>query len=121
MEANFRGFWDMAKPNNERRKHSRQELPCPITLHCDGQTPCRSTAFNISNGGVFLTLPTAALPQRECEVEILFSVPRSTPNTYMLEEFTCKAKVIRHQPLADDAQAGLALQFLSPQPLMLDT
>ena len=75
---------------------------------------------NISDGGAYLVVPTDALLSRGCEVDISFSVPRTTPNTYMLEDFACKAKVVRHQRLTEGDRRGMALQFDKPKQLVLE-
>ena len=112
----------MKGSKSERRKHTRVAIPCLIKLvNLDGRTFQDANAENISDGGAFLTVPVDALPPFDTELEVAFSLPRSTPNTYMLEDFVCKARVVRHQPMAESNRAGLALQFNKKQRLMLET
>ncbi len=111
----------MATRRQERRKHRRAKLPCPLILRDrDGNVLAKTRAENISDGGVFLTMPIDSLPRFGNELNLSFSVPRSTPNTYMLEEFKCRGKVVRQQPLTDTDRAGMGLQFNKPLPLMLE-
>ena len=111
----------MAMPNKERRKYRRTDLVCPITLRDrDGNVLAKTRAENVSDGGVFLTMPIDSLPRFGNELDLSLSVPRSTPNTYMLEEFKCKGKVVRQQPLVDTDRAGMGLKFDKPLPLMLE-
>ena len=51
---------------------------------------------------------------------ISFAVPRSTANTYMLEDFSAQARVLRHQPLRNADLAGVAVQFVQPIDLGLE-
>ena len=76
--------------------------------------------INISDGGLLVALPSDALPAVGTKVNITFSVPRSTPNTYMLEKFACSAMVVRHDPFDDEKLTGVALRFDQPVDLMLE-
>ena len=111
----------MASRKQERRVHRRWELTCPIVvLDAKGKVLFKTRAVNVSDGGAYCTrgvdnLASGSLPQR---VGIRLSVPRSTRNSFMFEEFQGAARVIRTEPLIDAARAGMALQFL--QPLSLD-
>ena len=91
-----------------------------IVIDTEGNILHKTKSENLSDGGVFLTIPINALPNFGAELNVCFSVPRSTPNTYMFEEVSCKAKVVRHQPLVDRDLAGMGLQFTSNQNLMLE-
>jgi len=111
----------MSKSRKERRKHPRFDLSCPIRIEGDaGNALHRTRALNVSDGGVFVAVPIDALPPFGSELNVQFSVPRTTPNTYMLEEFSSRAKVVRHQPMKDSRQAGLAMRFAEPLELMLE-
>ena len=67
-----------------------------------------------------LAVPLEEIPPTDVVVSLKFTIPRETPNTYMLEEFCTQGKVLRHEPLNDDAQAGVAVQFLRPIELGLE-
>ncbi len=111
----------MAAIRTERRTHQRAAVPCVITLEdSEGNVLHRTKAHNLSDGGVFLAMPIDVLPHFGAELNLSFSVPRTTSNTYMLEQFNCKARIVRHQPLVDCDTAGMGLQFTKPQDLMLE-
>jgi hypothetical protein len=113
----------MAFRKQERRIHRRWELTCPVTVLNDaGKVLFKTRAVNISDGGAYCTvgvddLPANSLPPK---LGIRFSVPRSTRNSFMFEEFQSEARVIRTEPLVDAAQAGMAIQFLQPVSLDLN-
>ncbi len=105
----------------ERRKHRRFELSCPIRLIDDaGGTVAAARTLDISDGGVFIPLPPDSLPKCRKALKVGLSVPRQTANTFMLEEFSCEGRVLRHQPLADGRSAGVAIQFAKPMKLSLE-
>ena len=105
----------------EKRKHPREVLSCPISLYTQGgELVAQGKTHDISDGGALLPLAVENLPKIEQMTNGAFSVPRSTTCTYMLEDFACDAKVVRHQPMLDDAMAGVALQFETPQDLSLE-
>jgi hypothetical protein len=60
------------------------------------------------------------VPRVNERVRVVLAVPRSTPNTYMLEEVSCEATVVRHQPLEDNSVVGVAIRFQPPQDLGLE-
>ena len=110
----------MPKSGIERRRHRRVELPCPVTiLSHGGQAVHKTHAQNISDGGLFVTVPLTALPQFGGEFDVELSIPRTTPNTHMLEQVTFRVKVVRQQPMTDYQIAGMALKFAAPSDLML--
>ena len=111
----------MARRASERRRHKRLELKCPITMAAAAGEPIgRSRTANISDGGALVYLPAGELPACGSEVDLAISVPRRTANTYMLEEFASRAKVLRHQPPGDDPAAAVAFQFAEPLALGLE-
>ena len=110
----------MGKKKAERRRHKRQDLACPVTLKVEpDQTPARGKTANISDGGALLPVPDGPPPPVGATVSVKLGIPRTTLNTYMLEEFTCRALVLRHQAV-DGGPFALALQFLHPLDLMLE-
>ena len=107
--------------STEKRKHPRAVLSCPISLFTQaGELVVQGKTHDISDGGALLPAPVEKLPRIDQMTNVAFSVPRSTTCTYMLEDFSCEAKVVRHQPMLDDSMAGVALQFEVPQDLGLD-
>jgi len=111
----------MAK-KDERRKHERYDVPCPITISGEGGLVVTGKTWNVSDGGIFLPGPLQTLPACGAEIEVRFSVPRSTPNSYMLEEFHTPARVLRHQPAgkSKDDNIGVAMVFLKPLDLKIE-
>jgi hypothetical protein len=97
----------------ERRRHKRQALACPVIVASPhGRVLGQTKAINLSDGGVYIPLPLDSVPTPSSRVKLVISVPRTTANTYMLEEFNCSARVLRHHPLLDEKLAGVALQFV---------
>jgi len=107
--------------NPERREHKRYDLPCPIVVSdAQGNELARQKTCNVSNGGAFLPVPAESAPSRNSPLKVNISVPRSTPNTYMLEQFAAGAKVVRIEELSGDALSGVAIEFTSPLELTLE-
>ena len=96
----------------ERRRHKRMELACRATISSDkcGRQATGKT-MNVSDGGAALSLPIESLPELKEMVRVRLSIPRSTPNTHMIEEFDTQATVLRHELLHDDRYAGMAIRF----------
>jgi hypothetical protein len=88
-------------------------------LSDDGAT-ATGKADNISDGGVLVTLSQQSPPADGSWVGVHLRVPRTTPNTYMLEEFTTRARVIRRQVVPDGAAAAVGLEFARPLELALE-
>ena len=115
----------MAKSVAERRRHKRYRVPCPASLLRAGkgsqkEEAVQARAVDLSDGGAMLAVPIKAVPHVSEKVRVVLNVPRETPNTRMLEEFTCEARVVRHQPLEDNTVVGVALQFQPAQSLGLE-
>ncbi|HUT60516.1 MAG TPA: PilZ domain-containing protein [Phycisphaerae bacterium] len=111
----------MVRRASERRKHTRHALACPVSLSReDEKLLAQSKTVNISDGGALVAVPSKSVPRLDQKVALVFSVPRSTANTYMLEEFTGRARIVRHQPLTDNDQVGVAIQFLPAMSLGLE-
>ncbi len=110
----------MSQGEQERRKHKRINLTCPMSLLADdGSRAADGKVRNISDGGVLAALPRKPLPAEGSLVDVNMRLPRSTDNTYMLEEVSCRAKVVRHVP-GDASTASLALEFTTPLDLALE-
>ena len=111
----------MADAAAERRAYKRFTMPCVSEIgDVNGADGIKGKAVNLSDGGLLVAMPVETLPARDSMVRVNFSLPRSTPNTYMLEDVACKAKVIRHEPMKDDSMAGVALKFTEPVSLMIE-
>ena len=115
----------MAKSAVERRRHKRHRIPCPVRLlrsskdKANGEV-VRGKTLDVSDGGAMLAVPIKAVPHLSERVRVVLSVPRETPNTRMVEEVSCEARVVRHQPLEDNEVVGVALQFQPAQTLGLE-
>lgn len=111
----------MSAPRMERRRHERSELPCTIRLlDGSGGVLAKTKTLNIADGGALLAVPSATAPAPGQALSVEFTVPRSTPNTYMLEQFSCRGEVVRHQQVADGALCGVAVKFAAPMGLFLE-
>jgi len=105
----------------ERRKHKRFRIGCPIRFFDrGGKEFTQGKTADISDGGVFAPVPIRFMAEIGQDVNVTISVPRSTPNTYMLEDFASQAKVIRHMAMQDSEHVGLALQFERPLDLAIE-
>lgn len=111
----------MAGGGAERRQSIRMDVPCPYEVRDpSGAVLGKGRTLNIGNGGMFLPMRLDRLSEPDTTVQVRFALPRSTPNTYMLEDFSAKARVLRHQPLRDANLAGVAVQFDQPIDLGLE-
>jgi len=111
----------MAGNGIERRQSIRLEVPCPWVMRDpQGQMVAKGRSINVGNGGMFLPMRVESLPPPQTPVTISFAVPRTTPNTYMLEDFSAQARILRHQPLVNESMAGVAVQFAKPINLGLE-
>ncbi len=111
----------MAGKTVERREHQRHPLNCPIRFYDRGGVEItHAKTTDLSDGGAFATVPIPVLSEIGEQVNVTFSVPRSTPNTYMLEEFASEARVVRQVPMQDTEHAGIALAFAEPLELEIE-
>jgi hypothetical protein len=55
----------------------------------------------------------------ELRANLKLSVPRSTPNTFLMQPFTAKAIVVRHDQ-SDDGAGRVAVRFEPPLDLDLE-
>ena len=111
----------MAKSTAERRKHKRHRIACPLSILRSGaKEPLQGKTLDVSDGGAILPIPIKAVPRVSERVRVVLAIPRSTANTYMLEEVPVEARVVRHQPMEDNSVVGIALQFSPAQDLGLE-
>jgi hypothetical protein len=111
----------MPAPKRERRRHKRHKLECPVRLGQPGGKPAgKSRTIDVSDGGTLLPAPEGFDPVLGQRVTVHISVPRTTPNTYLLEEFEASASVVRADPPKGDAPPQVALKFDSPLDLGLE-
>ncbi len=98
--------------SQERRLHKRYDLPCPVVVMRDkSDVLSRSKTLNISDGGALIPVVGDTIPEPGSKLEVRFSVPRSTANSYMLEGFSSDARVVRYEPGSEDKPACLAVRF----------
>lgn len=102
----------MANQQRERRRESRTAVSCAAAISDeDGPREAGGRTVNVSDGGALITMPIEILPAVSRRVDITLSVPRSTPNTRMVEKIATAATVLRHEPMVDDRLAGMAVRF----------
>lgn len=111
----------MAGKTVERREYKRHGLPCPIRFYDRGGVEiAHAKTTNLSDGGAFVAVPIRYLSEIGEQVNVAFSLPRSTPNTYMLEDFASEARIVRHVAMQDTDHAGVALAFAEPLELEIE-
>jgi len=80
-----------------------------------------SGAGNLSDGGVYLSVPADAAPAVGARVDLTFCVPRpdeaSAGRTGRLEVFAGSARVLRQDDTGDQAFRGVAMRFQRPMQL----
>jgi len=109
----------MTRADPERRRHRRFELTCPIVVtDAQGNELLRTRTVNISDGGALVEPHEQAVHVGQT-VGVDLHLPRSTANTFMYEQVSSEARVVRHHPLAD-AEAP-ALTFIEPLKLDLES
>jgi len=97
--------------SDERRRHPRFEIPCRLRVELPSGTDVRTRTLNISNSGAYF-VADAAVPEVGHTVAVRLAVPRDTANTFFLEQFAAKAKVIRREAAGGDRPGvGVALRF----------
>ena len=111
----------MATRSDERRSHVRVPLPC-VTAIFDraGRALARSRTKDLSNGGAFLHVPVTSLPEVGARINVTISVPRTTTNSRLLEDFAASARVVRHAPAGAADLSGMAIEFETPLNMMLE-
>ena len=111
----------MSADRIDRRRHRRFDIACPISLLGEnGRELAAAKATNVSDSGAFVTMDIRSLPPCNAQVKLKMSLPRSAPNTYMLEKIACAGTVLRHQPMKDERFAGVAIQFVAEQQLAIE-
>jgi len=109
----------MDSDSNERRRHRRHKLVCPITLFGrDGQLLASASTADLSHGGMYLTVAPDSIGQAD-SLNVAFSIPDTADRS--MEGFAASAKVIRQEPSEDTDRIGLALQFTRQMHLPIET
>lgn len=111
----------MTGQRQQRRQHNRVKVECPVTFFTrSGEAAAKGKSVDLSNGGIFVSVPVEEAGDIRGTVNLTFSVPRSTENTYMLEDFACQADILRSQALVDENSTGVAVAFTKPLDLDLE-
>ncbi len=110
----------MAKPTRERRQHKRHPLQCPARLADEvGVCLVAGKTIDISDGGMMMPVAQEAPLKPGRHLSLKLSVPRSTPNTFLMESIASEGIVVRHVP-AEDGTHCLAIRFAAPLTLDLE-
>ena len=111
----------MASQDEQRRQFTRVDISCPVSMISDaGRHLAKGKTLNAGDGGLLLSVPVEMADKMTGAIDLHMCVPRSTDNTFMFEDFTCRANVIRRHPLADDSHTGIVVQFTQPIDLGLE-
>ncbi len=111
----------MTDQPQQRRQHNRVKVECPVTFFTrSGEVAAKGKSVNLSNGGILVSIPVEEAGKIRGTVNLTFSVPRSTENTYMLEDFACQADILRRQALVGENSTGVAVAFTRPLNLDLE-
>ncbi len=110
----------MTRSPRERRASRRFDLTCPIVVtDSAGKELLRTKTLNLSDGGILLTAPTDQTIPLGRDVHVNVRLPRSTPNTFMIEKISSDADILRHEPMKDHASVATAMKFTKPLKLGL--
>ena len=101
----------------ERRKHARFDVPCRLRIERRDAPALRTRTLNVSDGGALFPAPAA--PGVGEAFHVRLSVPRETSNTFFLEQFAVRARVVRQEARRGSGEAtAVAVEF--ERPLHLD-
>ena len=97
--------------SDERRRCPRYEIPCRLRVELSSGADVRTRTLNVSDSGAYF-VAEEAVPEVGHTVTVRLAVPRDTANTFFLEQFAAKAKVIRREAATGDRPGvGIALRF----------
>ncbi|MCX5685454.1 MAG: PilZ domain-containing protein [Planctomycetota bacterium] len=98
--------------SDERREHPRYDIPCRLRVELPGGEDVRTRTLNVSSSGAYFVVDEV-IPEVGHTVTVRLAVPRDTANTFFLEQFAAKAKVIRRDPAVsgDHPGVGVAVRF----------
>jgi hypothetical protein len=96
--------------STNRRRHARFDVPCRLHVEWPSGRDIRTRSLNISDSGAYFVTDEVLDVGREVTVRL--AVPRDTANTFFLEQFAARARIIRRDaPTADQQGIGIALEF----------
>ncbi len=105
----------------ERREHSRTPVDCAVSLATGrDETQAEARILNLSDGGAMLVAPVRQIPDLGQAVSMSIALPRSTPNTRMVEQVSVSATVVRHEAAFDDDLGFVAVRFRDAMDLDLE-
>ncbi len=111
----------MTRSPSERRAHRRFDLACPVVVTDNAGNKLLDTkTLNLSDGGALLTVPTKQTIGLGQYVHVDVRLPRSTPNTFMFENISSDASILRHEPMKEHSSVATALTFTKPMKLSLE-
>jgi len=103
--------------SQDNRRHKRYSLACPVTLYSgDGEVPPTIASGDLSDGGVYMSVPVSRAPEVDRKVDLTFCVPRESSR---VDCFSVTATVVRQDVMPGEALSGVALQFKRPISLKL--
>ena len=102
----------MSDQDSERRRHRRLRMSFPVSFFDrSGTVIVKGDSIDLSDSGIFVSVPVESMEKLDNKVNLTFSVSRSDNGGFMLEDFACQADVVRQQPLTDPTFAGVAMSF----------
>ncbi len=112
----------MTPSPDERRAYKRFDLTCPVVVtDTAGKELLHTKTLNFSNGGALLTAPIEDTIPLGQPVHIDVRLGRSTANTFMFENVSTDANILRHEPMKDNSSVATAMKFTKPLQLGLET
>jgi len=111
----------MTRLPRERRACRRFDLTCSVVVTDSvGNELLKTRTLNLSDGGVLLTAPIKQTIPLGQYVHVDMRLPRSTENTFMFENISAEAGIIRHEPMIEHSSIATALTFTKPMKLGLE-
>ena len=108
----------MAENELDRRVSRRLDLTCPITVtDSAGKVLLKTRTLNVSDGGALLEPQDVSIEIGQ-PVSVDLRLPRSTANTFMYEDVSSPAQIVRSQQAA--GLESYALMFIEPLKLDLE-
>ena len=111
----------MTRTPDERRAYRRFNLACTVVVSDSaGKELMRTKTLNLSDGGVLLTTAIEDTIPLGQPVHIDVHLGRSTANTFMFENVSTDANILRHEPMQDHSSVATAMKFTKPMKLGLE-
>ena len=112
----------MSRKVEERRRHKRFATNAAASVNLDNVLAVSGVLANISDGGAFFSVAMPKELAHGQKVTLSFKLPRSTPNTFMLEEVSTESLVVRKELTkgGNGRPGGFAMQFIHPLYLKIE-